>query len=228
MVILVGGLVLLLMESIGLEFINEHVLVPVLDFILDKFEWMIQSVQSMPLSASENLWLDQNQLILIYFCILSSMYFLKRGRRYFYVGLTFFFMLINVTFNNKINKKTQKIAYVYDAHELCMDVMVGSSVFHLGPISKEDAGFVFTRNRLAHAIDLDYSLGHASTEACEYKKGIIRLGNHLLAFANEKTLNSIKKEQRIDFLLVTKGNSSLKDLDLKRLEDCKRKGVDGL
>jgi len=219
MVILVGGLVLLLIESIGLGVINKYVLVPALDFILEKFEWLIQAVRSMPLSASENLWLDQNQLVLIYFCIISSMYFLKRGRKYFYAGLTFFFLLINVTFSNKINKKTQKIAYVYDAHELCMDVMVGSSVFHLGPISKEDAGFIFTRNRLAHAIDLDYSLDHALTEACEYKKGIVRLGNHLLAFANEKTLNSIKKEQRIDFLLVTKGNSSLKNLDFNRLEE---------
>jgi len=96
--------------------------------------------------------------------------------------------------------------------------MLGSSVFHLGPIPKEDAGFIYTRNRLAHAIDLDHSLNNIRTNVCEYKSGIVRLGDLLLAFANKSTLEQIKNEQRIDYLLVSKGNSSLEDLEVERLK----------
>jgi len=218
MVILVGGLILLILETIDLGFLNQHALVPVLDFVLELFEYLIKKVQSMPMSASENLWLDGYQLIMIYFCILCFMYFLKRSRKYLYFGLVFFFALINYTVGDRINKQTQQVAYVYDAKELCVDVMIGNKVLHLGGIDKKEAGFIYARNRLSHFIDLDFPLNNISTQSLEYNNGIIRLGNYLLAFANEKTLATIKKDQEIDYLLVTKDYADLKSLDLEQLK----------
>ena len=216
-IILVSGLILLLLEFAGLAIINEKLLVPILDFVLDAFKGLIHWVQELPYSVSENLWLDQVQMFLLYACIISGMFYLKQGRKFTYLGMVFLFLFLNYTVADTINKRKQHVAYIYDAKELCIDVIVGKRVFHLGNIERENAGFIYSRNRLSHSIDIDYDLSYNSYNSFEHRDGILRLGSKILAFANIETFDLIRKDQKIDYVLVTDGNTELMKLTVDQL-----------
>ena len=218
MVILVGGLVILIFESLSMGFINDRLLVPCMNFILEKFQHSIEWVQSMPFSSSENLWLDQWQLIILYLVIISFMYYLKQGRKFIYLGLLLFLGLINYSIHLKQDKSIQMLAYIYDAQDSCIDVFIGNKGLHIGPENNSGAGFIYSRNRLAHSIDRVYSIEQdIESHSVEYKNGLLRLGNKVLAFANVKTFESIKKDQKIDYILVSEGNTDLRKLSLHQL-----------
>lgn len=218
MVILIGGLAILIFESIGLEVVNHYVLVTSMDFILEKFEDSIFWVQSMPFSSSGNLWLDWEQLIIIYLLITSCMYYLKGRKIYIYAGLIFFYGLINYTIHQKTNKELQQIAYIYDAKDICVDIFIGKNALHLGPTLEADGAFIYSRNRLAHSIDAVYPIEEKkSPSSFEYDHDLIRLGNHIIAFANVETLKKIKKDQKLDYVLVSRGHTDLEKLNLDQL-----------
>ena len=220
MIILIGGLSILVFEFTGLEMVNQKVLVPFMDLILEKLQAAIEWVQSMPFSYSENLWLSSGQVVLIYFCVISMMYYLKQGRKYFYVALIFLFGLINYSIHLKLNKSKQQLVYIYDAQALCIDVFLGNKGLHLGPTLKEQAPFIYARNRMAHAIEQVYPIElNKNLYGLEYEEGLMRLGESILAFANVDTFDSLKKDQVVDYILVTKDASQLEKIDLVRIVD---------
>ena len=218
MVILVSGLILLIFEFIGLVIINKLLLVPSLDFILDKFQWMIESVQALPLSATDNLWIDQIQLFLIYILILCLMYFLKRSRHFAYLGLVFCFVFINYSVNGRIDKNYQHVFYLYDAKEICADLMIGDKVFHLGNIPEKEGNYIYGRNRLSHAIESIFPLNEGlKMKSFEYNKGIFRLGEFILLLAKKENLTMIKNNFDIDYILVSKDHNDLQNIPLDKL-----------
>lgn len=219
MVILVSGLVLLLLEIIGLEIINHYLTSPFLDLVLEKFNWLIQSVQALPLSSSEELWIDKIQMLIIYLIILSIMFFLKRGRKYFYVGMIFFFLYVNYSTKEKINTAIQKCAYIYDAKDLSIDLILGNQVFHYTTDSIERGEFIYEKNRLAHGIDFEYDLTTTSSNAFEFQEGMIRIGNKIIAFANVETFNKIKEGEIIDYVLVSSRHQDLLSLNIDQINN---------
>ena len=218
-IILLGGLLILIFNFLGLSVLNQVLLIPAVEFILEKFTLAIEFVETMPFSVSENLWLSPVQLVFIYLCTLSGMFFMKQSRLAIYFVLASFFALINCTVHEKIEKRNQKVAFLYDARDFCVDVLIGNKSFYLGSVDKKEGAFVYSKNRLAHSIDQVYSLEQKSHPFVEHRDGLLRLGNQLLAFAQTETITSIREDQAIDYLLVSNECKDLEKLNVDRLRD---------
>ena len=221
MIILVSCLLILILEFLGLFILSQKILAPLTNAVLDLFQTLISKVQSLPHSSIDNIWLDNYQLILAYLILCFLMLFIKLKKiSHLIFGIALFALWGFYSYQAAHNHSIQHKAFIYNDREGSIDVFVGQNCYHFHKENNEGKLFVYGRNRLAHQINsseqLDDSISH---NAIEFKKGILRLGNIFVAFANASTFTEVISTSSYDYLIVGKSNGELLEIDYSLIKD---------
>ena|GEM_PF-339636 len=184
--ILVLGILMILTEYVIPSF--NIVIDYLVTFIFDLFIASIQTIEHLPVSTIENLWLYTHELILLYFSLL----FYLIGRRvlkanYFIISLFVLLLFVCSRFYYSSKSDNQAMITVYDNYKgHVIDFYDGKNCYNLSSphIAKRTVEFITTNNRVNKKVQSIVSLN----EHDNYKDISFIKTRNLIQFKGESVL----------------------------------------
>ena len=202
------GISLIGFEAVGLSILNSNIVAPILNTLLCLFNWIITTIQQIPNSSADGLWLDDWVLVLLYVAIGCFMIFVSRQRKsYLFVCLSCFTLFLGSQLIRKSTMHNSNSLYVYDVYgSSLIDIMHGKSNTTLKSknLTSESEYFIATNNRAYHGIVAQQYVDSGQVEGGQVttKENFFAFDGYLFMYAGHDSIYQYKSTVPVDVAII--------------------------